>query len=75
MLILITEESPILITLVIFVGEKAWEERRKTVLWERERERGLGTSMGGWNKGMVQSDIMKEESTKKVEYDSQNGRK
>lgn len=71
MLIFIKEESPILITLVIFVGEKAWEERRKTVLWER----GLGTSMGGRNKGMVQSDIMKEESTKKVEYDSQNGRK
>ena len=40
-----------------------------------ERERGLGTSMGGRNKGMVQSDIMKEESGKKVEYDSQNGRK
>ena len=38
-------------------------------------ERGLGTSMGGRNKGMVQSDIMKEESSKKVEYDSQNGRK
>lgn len=31
--------------------------------------------MGGRNKGMVQSDIMKEESNKKVEYDSQNGRK
>lgn len=73
MLIFIKEESPILITLVIFVGEKAWEERRKTVLWGGER--GLGTSMGGRNKGMVQSDIMKEESTKKVEYDSQNGRK
>lgn len=73
MLIFIKEESPLLITLVIFVGEKAWEERRKTVLWERER--GLGTSMGGRNKGMVQSDIMKEESNKKVEYDSQNGRK
>lgn len=37
MLIFIKEESPILIPLVIFVGEKAWEERRKTVLWERER--------------------------------------
>lgn len=73
MLIFIKEESPILITLVIFVGEKAWEERRKTVLWERAR--GLGTNMGGRNKGMVQSDIMKGESSKKVEYDSQNGRK
>ena len=73
MLIFIKEESPILITLVIFVGEKAWEERRKTVLWESER--GLGTSMGGRNKGMVPSDIMKGESSKKVEYDSQNGRK
>ena len=42
---------------------------------EWERERGLGTSMGGRNKGMVPSDIMKGESSKKVEYDSQNGRK
>lgn len=45
MLIFIKEESPILITLVIIVGEKAWEERRKTVLWERERER-IGNEYG-----------------------------